>query len=93
MNFRQYQEEAMRTANWKSSTHHVVPPDVYCALKLNGEAGEVAEKVGKVYRDSNGQYSSVRLQALQLELGGVLWYIAGLCDTLGLSLELSLIHI
>ncbi|TXH14758.1 MAG: hypothetical protein E6R03_08570 [Hyphomicrobiaceae bacterium] len=60
---------------------------VYPALKLAGEAGEVAEKVGKSLR---GDYSlddpNVKLELLK-ELGDVLWYVNALANDLGADLQ------
>ena len=55
----------------------------YYALGLVGEAGEVAEKVKKVYRDK------IRIDnvAIAREIGDVLWYAARLAETLGMSLD------
>lgn len=60
---------------------------MYCALKLNGEAGEVAEKVGKALRDDRSLITDERRLALIIELGDVLWYIANLADELSVSLD------
>jgi len=59
----------------------------YLGLKLNGEAGEVAEKIGKAWRDNEGSLSGEEREALVLELGDVLWYLAALSKELGWSLE------
>ncbi len=66
----------------------VCPPErrlVYCALKLNGEAGEVAEKIGKAIRRDGQPW--IDNHDLALELGDVLWYIAALADEIGYDLQ------
>lgn len=73
---------------------------VYCALKLNGESGELAEHVGKGIRDdalmadngdvnefiTAGQLSPERRELIIKEIGDCLWYLARLCRELGTSL-------
>lgn len=64
----------------------------YVALKLNGEAGEFAEHVGKAMRDDSFGINAPGLtperhDALKKELGDVLWYVAAGAAELGLSLE------
>lgn len=59
---------------------------VYTALKMNGEAGEIAEKIGKVMRDDASVLSQEKRAALLLELGDVLWYVAAQANELGYSL-------
>lgn len=53
-------------------------PDVhsvrYCALGLFGEAGEIANKVKKIWRDDAGLLTEDRKAQLRDELGDVLWY-------------------
>jgi NTP pyrophosphatase (non-canonical NTP hydrolase) len=58
---------------------------MYCAGKLNGEAGEVAEVVFKGFRE--GGIGPEQVQKLEKELGDVLWYIARLADLCGFTLE------
>lgn len=64
---------------------------VYCVLGLNGEAGEVAEKLKKLFRDEQAtmatELSEGARQALLLELGDVLWFVTRTATELGLSLE------
>jgi len=81
MRLNQYQEAAQRTA--------IYPSDqglIYTVLGLVGEAGEVAEKVKKRIRDGDDGSGNFE-DALALELGDVLWYIANCASELGFSLS------
>ena len=83
MTLNEYQKEAMSTAIFKEEHKYVYP-----ALKLAGEAGEVAEKVGKVLRDNGGNFEDLAVKTdLIKELGDVLWYIAALANSLDATLE------
>jgi NTP pyrophosphatase (non-canonical NTP hydrolase) len=53
---------------------------------LCGEAGEIANKTKKVLRDDNGVISEKKKNELGAEIGDCLWYIAALCNDLGLNL-------
>jgi len=82
MNLNEYQEAALTTA--------IFPPEyglIYPALKLAGEAGEVAEKVGKVLRDEGGEFSDEKKKELALEVSDVLWYVAAMAGSLGYTLD------
>ncbi len=66
----------------------------YCGLKLAGEAGEFTDKVGKQLRDAGAQPGDspkelprVAREAMALELGDQLWYIANAAKELGYTLE------
>ncbi len=83
MDFETYQDLAGKTAIYPDRGANLAYP----ALGLNGEAGEVAEIVKKVYRDARGRLSPERREALQKELGDVLWYVAALCAEAGLSMD------
>lgn len=59
----------------------------YFALGLNGEAGEVAEKMKKIIRNHQNDMSKLDLDDFKKELGDVLWYLAMMSRQVGLSLE------
>ena len=82
-NFDAYQQESRKTWNLIHMDH----PLVYPTMGLVNEAGEVAGKVKKIFRDRDGQISDMDRQALKDELGDVMWYLAQICTELELSLQ------
>lgn len=82
--FSEYDSEITSHDSMTTSRH--MPPIAYYALKLNGEAGEIAERVGKLYRDNDGVMTSEIAHEILLELGDVLWYVTRLARILGFSL-------
>jgi NTP pyrophosphatase (non-canonical NTP hydrolase) len=83
MDLNAYQQGARATARYPQ----VGQNPIYPTLGLCGEAGEVADKVKKVLRDNEGVFSDDTRQALMLELGDVLWYVAQLSSELGFELN------
>ncbi|MBI5933156.1 MAG: nucleoside triphosphate pyrophosphohydrolase family protein [Chloroflexi bacterium] len=83
MEFSEYQTKSRATAQYPSIGH----PVVYPTLGLANEAGEVAGKLKKVFRDKGGEISAETRAALQAELGDVLWYLAQVCTELEISLD------
>ncbi len=81
--FETYQIESRKTWNVIDMNH----PIAYPTLGLVNEAGEVAGKVKKIFRDRNGKISKEDRNALKKELGDVLWYLTQICTELGVSLE------
>lgn len=81
--FNAYQEAAARTGAVISAGH----PVVYPTLGLASEAGEVAGKVKKIFRDRQGRITDADREALAMELGDVLWYLSEICTRLGIRLE------
>lgn len=82
MTINEYQEGALRTAIYPESRRIIYP-----TLGLTGEAGEVADKVKKVIRDNNDEFTDERKQQIAFELGDVMWYAATLAHDLGYSLD------
>lgn len=87
--FKAYQRAATKTAIYPGQG---TPLGLaYCALKLNGEAGELAEHVGKAMRDdgfmSEGALRSARMALVVKEVGDVLWYLSAICNEVGCTLE------
>ena len=81
--------------NWNMNNYQMqarkfaIYPDrmkiVYPALGLAGEAGEVSDKVKKIYRD--GRDDAQFKGEIAKEIGDVLWYCAALADDLGFTLQ------
>lgn len=59
----------------------------YPTLGLLNEAGEVAGKIKKIFRDKNGVITETDREALKYELGDVLWYLTQLATELDLTLD------
>ena len=86
MTLGEYQTRARSTATYPTEAALLYP-----TLKLAGEAGEVAEKLGKAMRDAGWTPGTpvpeeVRAPMIK-ELGDVLWYVASVAVDLGSSLD------
>ena len=82
MTFEEYQKHALTTASEDR------PLEFYHrVLGLVGESGEIAEKVKKLIRDSDGDPIRLDKKDITKELGDVLWYIATIADYLDITLE------
>lgn len=82
MTINEYQVAARSTAIYPQNRQIIYP-----TLGLTGEAGEVADKVKKVIRDSNDVFTDEKKHQIALELGDVMWYAAALAHDLGYTLE------
>jgi NTP pyrophosphatase (non-canonical NTP hydrolase) len=82
MEFDEYQEKTKQTAIYPEDN-----PVEYLAIALNGEAGEVADKVKKSIRDDQELEENVKD-----EIGDVLWYMARLLDELEISFSETAQH-
>ena len=81
--FTGYQRRSRRTWSRVVVDHAILYP----TLGLTSEAGEVAGKVKKIFRDKGGVIGEEDRADLKSELGDVLWYLAQICTDLGLSLQ------
>jgi NTP pyrophosphatase (non-canonical NTP hydrolase) len=84
MTFDDYQKHALSTVlssddSFKDLLHWV--------LGMNGEAGELAEKMKKIIRDKNSVVSDEDKLEMAKELGDVLWYVAVFAHDLGVPLD------
>lgn len=82
MNIKEYSDKAIATAIYGEGASIIYP-----TLGLNGEAGEVAEKIKKTLRDKNGVFDDEIRYDIALEIGDVLWYCNALARDIGYSLE------
>ncbi len=82
--FNEYQKES------KVTDTKVVINDsrlAFYALGISDEAGEVAGKVKKLYRDKNAVLTEEYKKEIIKEIGDVLWYMSQMCTYLGVNLE------
>lgn len=83
MDFNEYQQLAKKTAKYPEIGKGLVYP----MIGLSGEAGEVANKVKKIFRDDGGLIKEERKEEIKKELGDLLWYIAQLATELDMALD------
>lgn len=84
MTLEEYQKQALTTV---IQTDNEFRDLLHWVLGINGEAGEIAEKMKKIIRDKNGELSDKDKQELAKEVGDVLWYLAVFAHNLGVPLE------
>lgn len=80
--FNDYQKDCLET-----KVYPVEYNVMYPSLGLAGEAGEVCDKVKKIYRDDEGLLSEEKRKEIAKELGDVLWYVASICSDLGIQMR------
>ncbi len=81
--FDDYQRESRKTWNEIRMDH----PIIYPTMGLVNEAGELAGKIKKIFRDKGGEIEDSDRDALRGELGDCLWYLSQICTELDLSLD------
>ena len=77
-----YQRESLKTALVVKTDH----PVIYPTLGLANEAGEVAGKIKKIFRDRKGEITPEDRSSIKYELGDVLWYLSQVCTSLDIDL-------
>lgn len=82
MNMNEYQVQASKTAIYPKQYSIMYP-----SLGLCAEAGEVANKVKKIYRDDGGVLSDIARETIASEVSDCLWYLACLASDLGYDLS------
>ncbi len=82
MTFDEYQKQALKTAH--NNPDPLMDKTIW-AMGIAGEAGEVLEKWKKIVAYKEGKITDEDLAELKKELGDVVWYVAVLADSLGLS--------
>ncbi len=83
MDFKEYQKLAHRTAQ----TVQIGTEYIYPVLGLAGEAGELTNKIKKIFRDDKGVVTDLRKAEIINELGDILWYVAEISTRLDLSID------
>lgn len=85
--FNEYQADVEGTAQYPDKGHNAVYP----ALGLAGEAGELAEKIKKLWRNhgimDGLSASHEEIKEIVKEMGDVLWYLGALADEFGVNLD------
>lgn len=82
MTLDEYQNHALETAIYPKQYKIIYP-----ALGITGEAGECSDKVKKVIRDNNREFTDDRKREIAKEIGDVLWYCAALAHDIGYTLN------
>lgn len=84
MTFEEYQKQALKTVISEGNEFNDL---LHWVLGVNGEAGEIAEKVKKIIRDKGGKVSEADKKELGKEIGDVLWYLAVFAHHLGINFD------
>lgn len=84
--FSVYQHQAAETAIYPEAGTGSYNAVSYATLGLANEAGEVAGKLKKVWRDKGGVITEEEATAIAAELGDVLWYLAVVAKELRIDL-------
>lgn len=92
MTFDEYQKQALTTAYTRTKHENSLMDKTIWAMGIVGESGEIIEKWKKMVAYDNGELTDEFIQDIKKELGDVVWYIAVLSNSLGLSFEEVMQH-
>lgn len=81
--FNEYQKFCSSTAVYPKIGKNFVYP----LIGLQGEVGEVSEKVKKLFRDDKGKLTDEKRVEIIKELGDVMWYISQLATEFNTKLS------
>jgi NTP pyrophosphatase (non-canonical NTP hydrolase) len=84
MTFDEYQKVALTTAI--NHPDKLMNQTIF-AMGISGEAGEVLEKWKKIVAYEDGVITDEKITDLKKELGDVVWYVAVMAHSLGLSFD------
>jgi len=84
MTLDEYQKKALTTALYSGDEFMDL---LHWVLAVNGEAGEIAEKLKKIIRDKDGKVSEQDKADIIGEIGDVLWYLAVFANHFKVSFE------
>ncbi|MCF7795922.1 nucleoside triphosphate pyrophosphohydrolase family protein [Patescibacteria group bacterium] len=84
MTFQEYQKLSRKSAIYPEKYNIIYP-----AIGLGDEAGEVLGKIKKWLRgdDETEELTKERKDAIEKEIGDVLWYLAQISTDVGINLE------
>lgn len=82
MTLNDYQKTALETSVYPQEYKIIYP-----ALGMVGEAGECCDKIKKVIRDNDCNFTDDKKREIAKEIGDVMWYCSALANDLGFSLE------
>lgn len=82
-----YQKHSLRTAQYPKTPLSILYP----AIGVSGEAGEILEKVKKLWRAglTDSEITEDQKMAILGEVGDCLWYLAQICTELEFDLSFA----
>lgn len=87
MTFDEYQKQALTTAYIDPNHEDTLMDKTIWAMGVAGEAGEVIEKWKKMVAYHHCEITEEFKADMKKELGDVVWYVAVLANSLGLSFD------